>query len=524
MTVETPAPSPATPSPVERGSGSHRVVVIGSGFGGLWATEALAKAPVDVIVISGTSHHLFQPLLYQVATGVLSEGEVAPATREVLKKQKNATVLLGRVTEIDLAAKKVTSVSPLGTTVTPYDSLIVAAGAGQSYFGNDQFSEFAPGMKSIDDALELRGRIFGSFELAELCDDPAEREEWLTFVVVGAGPTGVEMAGQISELAHRTLRRDFRRIDTTKAKIILLDAAPAVLGMFGDKLSGAARKQLEEIGVDVVLNAKVVGVDNTGVDIVDADGNQRRIRSRCKVWAAGVSASPLGKQLAEQSGAELDRAGRVQVNDDLTLPGHPEVFVVGDMMALKNLPGVAQVAMQGGKYAARQIIHRLRGEPPGEPFRYFDKGSMATISRFHAVASMGKKIRLAGFLAWLMWLGVHVMYLIGFKNRLTTMLHWAVSFIFRGRSQRTTTRQQIVARTLMARLESAEEALKKTEQDETTAIGPSASAASDAAGTGARSSQAETVGTDSVDELTAASGEKSVEASEASPLKQAPES
>jgi NADH dehydrogenase len=213
----------------------------------------------------------------------------------------------------------------------------------------------------------------------------------------------------------------------------------------------------------------------------------------------------------------------VQVNDDLTLPGHPEVFVVGDMMALKNLPGVAQVAMQGGKYAARQIIHRLRGEPPGEPFRYFDKGSMATISRFHAVASMGKKIRLAGFSAWLMWLGVHVMYLIGFKNRLTTMLHWAVSFIFRGRSQRTTTRQQIVARTLMARLESAEEALKKTEQDETAAIGPSASAASGAAGTGARS-QTETVGTDSVDELTAAYGEKSVEASEASPVKQAPES
>jgi NADH:ubiquinone reductase (H+-translocating) len=523
MTVETPAPSPAAPSPVERGSGRHRVVVIGSGFGGLWATEALSKAPVDVIMISGTSHHLFQPLLYQVATGVLSEGEVAPATREVLKKQKNATVLLGRVTEIDLAAKTVTSLSPLGTTVTQYDTLIVAAGAGQSYFGNDHFSEFAPGMKSIDDALELRGRIFGSFELAELCTDPAEREEWLTFVVVGAGPTGVEMAGQISELAHRTLRRDFRRIDTTKAKIILLDAAPAVLGMFGDKLSGAARKQLEEIGVDVELNAKVVGVDNTGVEIVDADGNQRRIRSRCKVWAAGVSASPLGKQLADQSGGEVDRAGRVNVNEDLTLPGHPEVFVVGDMMALNNLPGVAQVAMQGGKYAARQIIRRLRGEPPGEPFKYFDKGSMATITRFHAVASVGK-MRLAGFFAWVMWLGVHVMYLVGFKNRFTTMLHWAVSFIFRGRSQRTTTRQQIVARTLMARLESAEEALKKVEQDETAAIEPSATAASSAAGAGPGNSQTETVGTDSVDELTAVYGEKSAEASEASPVKQAPES
>ena len=522
MTVETPAPSPATSSPVERGSGRHRVVIIGSGFGGLWATEALAKAPVDITVISGTSHHLFQPLLYQVATGVLSEGEVAPATREVLKRQKNATVLLGRVTEIDIHAKTVTSVSPLGTTVMPYDSLIVAAGAGQSYFGNDQFSEFAPGMKSIDDALELRGRIFGSFELAELCDDPEEREEWLTFVVVGAGPTGVEMAGQISELAHRTLRRDFRRIDTTKAKIILLDAAPAVLGAFGDKLSTAAREQLENIGVDVELNAKVVDVDNTGVDIIDANGNERRIRSRCKVWAAGVSASPLGRQLAEQSGGEVDRAGRVKVNDDLTLPGHPEVFVIGDMMALNNLPGVAQVAMQGGKYVAGQIKRRLRGEPPDEPFKYFDKGSMATISRFHAVASVGK-VRLAGFFAWIMWLVVHVMYLIGFKNRFTTMLHWAVSFIFRGRSQRTTTRQQIVARTLMARLES-EQAQKEALQKEAAAVEPSAPAAlSDSAAVGGNS-KSETVGTDSVDELTAAYGEKSGEAGEAAPVKQAPES
>ena len=472
MTVESPAPSPASPAPADRRSSRHQVVIIGSGFGGLWATEALAKAPVDVIMISGTSHHLFQPLLYQVATGVLSEGEVAPATREVLKKQRNATVLLGRVTDIDINARTVTSVSPLGTTVTPYDSLIVAAGAGQSYFGNDHFAEWAPGMKSIDDALELRGRIFGSFELAELCDDPEEREEWLTFVVVGAGPTGVEMAGQISELAHRTLRRDFRRIDTAKAKIILLDAAPAVLGNFGDKLSNAARKQLESIGVDVVLNAKVVGVD-----IIDADGNERRIRSRCKVWAAGVSASPLGKQLAEQSGAEIDRAGRVKVNEDLTLSGHPEVFVIGDMMNLNNLPGVAQVAMQGGKYAARQIVRRLNGEPPAEPFKYFDKGSMATISRFHAVASVGK-VHLAGFFAWLMWLGVHVMYLIGFKNRVTTMLHWAVSFVFRGRSQRTTTRQQIVARTLMARLSATEEALKEAQEKEADESKPSATAVS----------------------------------------------
>jgi NADH dehydrogenase len=449
-------------SPTDSGSDQHRVVVIGSGFGGLWATEALAGAPVAITLISGTSHHLFQPLLYQVATGVLSEGEVAPATREILKRQANATVLLGRVTDIGLADRTVTSVSPLGTTVTPYDSLIVAAGAGQSYFGNDQFSEFAPGMKSIDDALELRGRIFGSFELAELCTDPADREEWLTFVVVGAGPTGVEMAGQIRELSTRTLRRDFRRIDPTQARVILLDAAPAVLGAFGEKLSTAARDQLLKIGVDVQLNVKVVDVDVTGVEVVDPDGTHRRIPCRTKVWAAGVSASPLGKQLADQSEAETDRAGRVLVNPDLTLPGHPEVFVIGDMMALNNLPGVAQVAMQGGKYAAGQIKRRLRGEAAGPAFRYFDKGSMATISRFYAVASTGK-IRLTGFVAWVMWLAVHVAYLVGFKNRFTTMVHWAVSFLFRGRSQRTATRQQIVARTLMARLSAAEEALDQAQ-------------------------------------------------------------
>ena len=458
MSVNAPAAQP-TPSSGAPGRGAHRVVVIGSGFGGLWATEALSKAPVEVTMISGTSHHLFQPLLYQVATGVLSEGEVAPATREVLKNQQNATVLLGRVTDIDLAARTVTSVSPLGTTVSPYDSLVVAAGAGQSYFGNDHFAEFAPGMKSIDDALELRGRIFGSFELAELCATPEEAKEWLTFVVVGAGPTGVEMAGQIAELAHRTLKGDFRRIDTRTTRVILLDAAPAVLGAFGDKLSTAAKVQLEKIGVEVQLNVKVVGVDNTGVDVIDPDGTERRIESRCKVWAAGVAASPLGKQLAEQSEAEVDRAGRVKVNDDLSLPGHPEVFVVGDMIALKNLPGVAQVAMQGGKHVAGQIQKRLAGDPSGQPFHYFDKGSMATISRFVAVCAIGDKIKFSGFIAWLMWLVVHVMYLVGFKNRFTTMIHWAVSFLFRGRSQRTATRQQIVARTLMARLTAAEQAL-----------------------------------------------------------------
>ena len=429
----------------------HRVVVIGSGFGGLFSTQKLKRADVDVTLIARTTHHLFQPLLYQVATGILSEGEIAPATREVLRRQANAKVLLGEVTHIDLAARTVTHHVVGRETVTPYDSLIVAAGAGQSYFGHDEFSRHAPGMKSIDDALELRGRIFGSFELAELASTPAEIERLMTFVVVGAGATGVEMAGQIAELANRTLRRDFRRIDPSKARVILLDAAPAVLGSFGEKLGDRAVRRLTSMGVEVRLGAKVVDVDSTGIEVEHSDGTRERIESVCKVWAAGVSASPLGQQLAEQSGATLDRAGRIQVADDLTLPGHPEVFVVGDMMALRNLPGVAQVAIQGGRYAAEQIARRVEGRPARGPFEYVDKGSMATISRFSAVASVGKA-QFSGFFAWILWLAVHLVYIIGFKHRITTLLHWVVTFVGRGRSERVVTEQQVFARQAIADL------------------------------------------------------------------------
>jgi NADH dehydrogenase len=336
--------------------------------------------------------------------------------------------------------------------VTPYDSLIVAAGAGQSYFGNDQFAEFAPGMKSIDDALELRGRIFGAFELAEISDDEAEIQRLLTFVVVGAGPTGVEMAGQIAELAHRTLRHDFRRINTREARIILLDAAPQVLPPFGAKLGEKSKVALEKLGVEVQLGAMVVDLDEWGIDVQEKDGTRRRIEASTKVWAAGVQASPLGKMLGEQSGAAVDRAGRVSVNPDLTLPGHPEVFVVGDMMSLDHLPGVAQVAIQGAKYAAHEITRRLSdSQSPQKPFHYFDKGSMATISRFSAVALVGK-LRFSGFLAWMMWLVVHLVYLTGFKNRLNALGHWTVSFLGRGRSERTATEQQIFARAALQRL------------------------------------------------------------------------
>jgi NADH dehydrogenase len=432
---------------------SHRVVVIGAGFGGLFATKALRRAPVEVTLLNGTPYHLFQPLLYQVSTGILSEGEIAVPIREILRRQANARVLLGWVTEVDVTNKTVTASAPGTTYTVEYDTLIVAAGASQSYFGNDRFAEFAPGMKSIDDALELRGRIFGAFELAELESDPAAVDRWLTFVVVGAGATGVEMAGQIAELAHRTLPGQYRRIDPKQSRIILVDALDAVLPTFGDHLSTKALRQLHKMGVEVELGTKVVDVDATGIEVETKNG-RRRIESMTKIWAAGVAAPALSRQVAAAAGAETDRAGRIKVNPDCTLPGHPEIFAVGDMMALDQLPGVAQVAIQSGRYAARQITRRARGEGAegaDKPYMYFDKGSMATISRFSAVASIGKA-RFAGFIAWLLWLVVHLLYLVGFKNRLTTVLHWFVSFIGRGRSERVATVQQVFARNAMKEL------------------------------------------------------------------------
>jgi NADH dehydrogenase len=428
-----------------------RVVIIGSGFGGLFAARALAHADVDVTLVSKIVSHLFQPLLYQVATGILSTGEVAPATRDVLRRQRNATVLLAEVTGIDLAAHRIHA-SKLGEDLSlDYDYLIVAAGAGQSYFGNDHFATFAPGMKSIDDALELRARIFGSLEMAELTDDPEQRRRLMTFVVVGAGPTGAEMAGQIAELTGHTLRDDYRRIDTTSARVLLFDGVDAVLGSFGPKLAASARAQLERNGVDVRLGAMVTDLDADGLQVRYSDGRTERIEAACKVWAAGVQASPLGAMLAEQSGAELDRAGRVKVRPDLTLPGHPEVFVVGDMIALDNLPGVAPVAIQGGRYAARRIVDTIGGTPPGADFRYHDKGSMAVTSRFGAIAKIGA-IELTGFLAWLSWLFVHLLYIVGFKNRAVTLLHWAITFVGQARTERVTTQQQLVARLAVRQL------------------------------------------------------------------------
>ena len=440
-TVSTPSPV----RPAHSTGARHRVVVIGSGFGGLFFTQALRRADVDITLIARTSHHLFQPLLYQVATGILSQGEIAPATREILARQDNARVVLGDVTRIDVESRTVVS-ELLGREVTTaYDTLLVAAGAGQSYFGNDHFARHAPGMKSIDDALELRGRIFGAFEAAEIAETEEERRRLLTFVVVGAGPTGVEMAGQIAELASRTLKRDFRSIDPRNARVVLLDAAPAVLGGFGDKLGDTARRRLESMGVEVMLETMVTDVDASSVTVRDPAGGSRRIEAVTKVWAAGVAGSPLAATLAAQTGATLDRAGRIEVLPDLTLPGHPEIFVVGDMASLNSYPGVAQVAIQGARYAADQVRRRLTGRTPRPPFVYRDKGSMATISRFSAVASIGR-FQFGGFVAWLLWLAIHLVYIIGFKHRVTTLLHWAVSFLGRGRAERTTTEQQVFAR------------------------------------------------------------------------------
>jgi NADH:ubiquinone reductase (H+-translocating) len=430
----------------------HRVVIIGSGFGGLFAAKELKRPDVDITLIAKTTHHLFQPLLYQVATGILSVGEIAPATRIILRKQKNAEVLLGEVVGIDLKNKTVTSKLLDWERVTPFDSLIVAAGAQQSYFGNDHFEAFAPGMKTVDDALELRGRILGAFEAAEVTTSQAERERRLTFVVVGAGPTGVEVVGQISELAHRTLSGAFRTIQPSDARVILIEAAPAVLPPMGPKLGLKAQRRLEKMGVEVRLNTMVTDVDYMGLTVKEKDGTEHRIDCACKVWSAGVQASPLGRQIAEQSdGTETDRAGRVVVEPDLTVKGHPHVFVIGDLMNVPGVPGQAQGAIQGAVYAAKQIKAGLKGEDPTarKPFKYLDKGSMATVSRFSAVCQIGK-LEFGGFLAWLAWLGLHLYYLVGSRNRLMAVISWFVTFLGRHRGQMAITERWVFARRALA--------------------------------------------------------------------------
>ena len=410
-------------------NGRHRVVVVGGGFGGLNAARTLKDAPVDVTIVDRTNHHLFQPLLYQVAAGIISPGLIAPAIRATIKKQRNVKALLAEVKDLDLDNKVVKALGPDGRAVDlEYDSLILAAGASHSYFGKDEFAEFAPGMKTIEDARYLRDGILSKFEMAEMATDPVERAEWLTFVVIGAGPTGVELAGQLAELAHLVLPQEYRTVDTTEARIILLEGAPAVLPPFDEKLQKYTKAHLEKMGVEIRVNTLATDMNHESITVKGPNGVET-IRARTRIWAAGVQASPLAKMLAEKTGAELDRAGRVSVNPDCSLPGHPEVFAIGDMVSLNKLPGVAQPAMQEGKYVAKLIKARTTGAPIPPPFKYFDKGSMATIGHKAAVAdAFGYKF--TGFIAYLMWGFIHVAYLVGWGNRLGTLYNWAHSLWF----------------------------------------------------------------------------------------------
>jgi NADH:ubiquinone reductase (H+-translocating) len=407
----------------------HRVVVIGGGFGGLNAVRALATADADVTVVDRTNHHLFQPLLYQVAAGILSPGLIAPALRGILSDQPNVETVLADVREIDLNAKVVRAEAPDDRMVElPYDTLVVAAGATHSYFGKDEWAPIAPGMKTVEDARYVRDSILTKFEMAEVATDPAERAEWLTFVVIGAGPTGVELVGQIAELAHTVLPRDYRSVNTREARIVLLEGAPSVLPPFAKKLQAYTQRQLEKMGVEVHTNSLAIDMDHESITFKGPDGVQT-IRTRTRIWAAGVAASPLAKQLAEQAGLETDRAGRIPVNPDCTVPGHPEVFAIGDMVSLNKLPGVAQPALQEGRYVGKVIKARLAGEKDVKPFKYFDKGSMATIGYRAAVAdAFGQKV--TGPPAYVMWAFIHVAYLVGWGNRIGTIYQWFRNMVF----------------------------------------------------------------------------------------------
>ena len=423
---------------------SHRVVVVGGGFGGLMAVRGLRRAPVEVVLIDRENFHLFQPLVYQVATGGLTTAEVATPLRRILRRQRNVRVMLGEVSGVDLDRREVTvDRLPNGESgaALAYDTLIVAGGSRYSYFGHDEWREDAPELKSLAGALDIRERILAAFEAAEVEPDPEQRRRWLTFVVVGAGPTGVEMAGQIGELAHDVLRRDFRAADTAAARVLLVEASDRVLPAFPESLSARAAHALERLGVTPLLGYTVVDVSADSVSIQPPSGEVERMEVRTAVWAAGVTASELATTLAAGAELEVDRAGRVPVAADLTLPGHPEVFALGDMVSVRaengdtlSLPGLAPVAMQQGRFAARAIRRRLADRPTGS-FRYVDKGNLATIGRSQAVADI-KGIHLSGFVAWVTWLVVHIAYLTGLENRYLVLVRWTISFFSRGRGAR----------------------------------------------------------------------------------------
>jgi NADH:ubiquinone reductase (H+-translocating) len=432
-------------------TGRHRVVVVGGGFGGVQAVRKLRRAPVDVMLIDRRNFSLFQPLVYQVATGALSPGEIASPLRGIFKRDESVRVVLGEVTGFDLEHRRVLVdrlSNDSGPVEIPYDSLIVAGGSNYSYFGHDEWRPVAPDVKSLENALEVRRRILTAFEAAEYEPDPDRRAAWLTFVVVGAGPTGVELAGQIAEIARDTLHRDFRTIDTRSARVLLVEMADRILPQFPPRLSQRAARALEHLGVTPMTGHRVVAITAESVTLEAGSGTTEQAPARTVVWAAGVVASELAGLLGTQAGAAVDRAGRVAVGPDLTVPGHPEVIALGDMVQVHDaegkavpLPGLAPVAMQQGRYAGRAIRERLRGCEPA-PFHYRDKGNLATIGRAKAVADI-KGLQLSGFIAWLTWLLVHLFYLIGFQNRLLVFTRWVISFVTRGRGERLITTEHL---------------------------------------------------------------------------------
>lgn len=428
------------------------IVIVGGGFGGLYAAQHLKHAPAQITLIDRRNFHLFQPLLYQVATGGLSPANIAAPLRAILKKHTNTHVLLAEVTEIDAQTRTIRFAD--GGSAT-YDYLIVAAGASHTYFGHDEWARYAPGLKTLEDATEIRRKVLLAFEAAERETDPELRQAWLRFVVVGGGPTGVELAGTLGEIAHQTLKHNFRNIDPRRAEILLIEASEHVLDVYADPLPVKAEKALKELGVKVIAKAKATDIQADHVKYVQ-EGQEHILKTFSVLWGAGVQASPLGKVLEAACGATLDRAGRVSVEPDLSVPGHGNIFVIGDLSTFKHqgdkpLPGVAPVAMQMGEYVAKLLKARIANpQHKAEPFKYFDKGSMATIGRSRAVAELGP-LRISGWLAWMMWLFVHVLFLVRFENRLLVMTQWAANYFTRNRSARLITGPKAVIMPLVTR-------------------------------------------------------------------------
>jgi NADH dehydrogenase len=421
----------------------RRVVIIGGGFAGLFAARALGRAPVQVTLIDRAEHHLFQPLLYQCSTGILSEGKIAAPLRAILRKNRNVEFVLAEVTGIDAERRAVLAKRPAGKEIEfGYDYLIVGAGVQQSYFGHDEFATWAPGMKTIEDALVIRRRVFGAFEIAESATDPAERARWLTFALVGAGPTGVELAGQIRELATKTLRTEYRHIKPEDARVLLFDGGAVPLAPFGPKLSAKAAATLDKLGVEQHMHSIVTGIDGSGLTVRAQDGKETQYDAATVLWTAGVAAPPVATAIAQATGAKQDRGGRIEVGPDLSIPGHPEIMVTGDVMSLNKLPGVAEVAMQTGLYAGRRIRHETRGRATAKPFRYYDLGSAAYLCRGKAVVSVGK-LQFGGFPGWVVWLFIHIGFLTGYRNRFGALVSWWFAFTRDLRRERTYTTKQV---------------------------------------------------------------------------------